>query len=483
MKAYFKHLYLSFLLFSWFIPYDLFSNVTVYNIPRESNLVDISANENIQDTIELGVKSFIEGKRNIGRISYLTPREVRALFSNKVKELYGEKKGNEIINNYFTDDYFGRKREVEEEKSPYQIVQEDPYLATHIYNALGSPTNKPGREGTMEEARKRWGIETLLLTPQEVFEALPDYVTNRLNLTSGTFEEFKEKYPEKAKVIFSKDFFIPRDPAARKSYFLTHSFGFFDQQLVADIYITAKRIMGLTKKGDYIIIFGNTPYFVGRALSKLISLDPSNENYREIIEFPFSGSPNRVRPLSFPTYKDIVTSERLKYLQTRLKKVGLSPENKNLQKHGIYFLDVIATGSGVAYTIEEILRSFIAADQQIPNINIISLNQIDIHKEEDQRNAQIAETDASDGDELTLFFPSKFNPHFAVDAFVIYLPRHGMLDILPSTEWRIFPEYNAAFWVPEYDYLLHWPQTEVAHILLQFFDANLEHIMKQDTGK
>lgn len=482
MKALRSHIYILLILFYTAIPSALFSYVTIYDIPKESNIADLYNNQRIREDILKLIDSIEEGKSYIPRINYLTPREVKSLFSDWIIRVYGEEEGKKIINNYFTDKYFGAAEKTEEEKTPYQIVTEDPYLETHIFNALRSTSNRPGREENMEEARKRWNVKTLFLTPEEVFNALPGNTTNILNLESGTFEEFKEKYPEKAEAIFSEKFFIPRDPAERKSYFLTHSLGFFDQKLVDDIYQTAKRIMKLTHQGDCIVIFGNTPYFVGRALHKLISLNPDNENYRTIIEFPFSGSPNRVRPLSFPDYKNLVTSERLEHLQTRLQKVGLSIENKSLQKQGIYFVDVIATGSGVAYVIEEILRSFITANEEIPNINIISLNQIDIHNENDVRNAQIAEQNAADGDKLLLFFPNKSNPHFAVDAYVIYLPGHGLLDNLPSIEWRIFPEYNPAYWLPEYDYILHWPEGEIAHILLEFFDTNLEYIMAQDTG-
>lgn len=338
----------------------------------------------------------------------------------------------------------------------------------------------PGREGSMEKARKRWNIQTLFLTPQEVFDAFANRIYS-FKIPIKNFEEYKQKYPEQAEAIFSTKYFgIPEDPLERKNYFLQNSLAFFNQSLIEGIYNVAKKIMATTKQSDYIVIFGNTPYFVGRALQKLISSDPSNPNHRTLIEFPFSGSPNRARALNFPDYRNFVTEDRLVHLQERLKLAGLTPENKDLQKNSVYFVDVIASGAGLAYVIEDLLRTFAKAEVPAPNFNIITLNKINIDNPDDTRNAKIADKNANDGDHLTLYFPSKEDLHFSIDANVIFLKGHTLLDQLPSHDWRIFPEYNAAYWQSEYDYLLHKPQQKFTKTLLEYFDTNIDALMHKN---
>jgi hypothetical protein len=243
--------------------------------------------------------------------------------------------------------------------------------------------------------------------------------------------------------------------------------------------------MNVTKQGDYIIIFGNTPYFVGRALQKIASNKPNDSNYRVIIEFPFSGSPNSQRNLA--TSKDLVTQSRLDHLKKRFKKVGLDPDNKQLQNHSVYFIDVIASGGGLAYVIEELLREFKQADIPIPNFNIIILNKINITVGEgltdnatNEKNSRIAKKSAGDGQHLTLFFPSKYNPHFSVDSQIIYLEGHHLLDDLPSNQWRVFPENNAAYWQPEYDYRFTLPKSKGIQALFEFFDTNINNLIQKD---
>jgi hypothetical protein len=492
IKAYF----LFFLIGNSFLFSAIFSEVHIVNLPQESNIVDISKIDGMKRDLD----DLFNGEEE--RIEYLTPKEARHYFSDYVREKYGLRESIRLINQFFNKKYFGEPVKEVEEKTSQQIAKEDPYLFSHISNALKSKDNAPGHERTMENAKKRWNIETLFLTPKEVFEALPNYIILPIKTAKGTsdeyekdlfedlyktntesFEEFKKKYPEKAEAIFSTKFFIPVEPLARENYLLHNSLGFFDQELVEDIYTVAKKIMAATKPGDYIVIFGNTPYFVGRALQKLSSKNPDDDDYRVVIEFPFSGSPNRMRAFNPHDKRDIVTKERLGHLQKRLRAVGLSPENKDLENHSIYFVDVIASGGGISYVVEEILKSFIAEDSFIPDINVIVLNNIDIENPADNRNALIADKNAQDGEHVTLFFPSKDKTHFTVDAQVIYLPRHGALDMLPSKEWRIFPEYNAAYWQPNYDYLLKLPEKKFTKILLDFFDSNLKNIMKKKSEK
>jgi len=460
------------LILFFFFSTALVGKVTIINLPSESNVVHDVFKTSVSHYLVSDLENLFNGHSD--RIHYLTSAEAHKYLTDYVKQKYGDERAKELIDRFFNNRYFGEEKELE--KTPEEIAAQDPYMFTHILNMM--TLGVPGHERTMENAKKRWSLETLFLTPEEVFNALKKNKSRgwRIPADIHNFEEYKKQFPDKA-AIFSESFNIPQDPAQRKEYFLQHPLGFLTQSLIADIYEAAQKIMAATRQGDYIVIFGNTPYFVGRALQKMISLDSHNHNYRKIIEFPFSGAPNAIR--EFPKLKDLVTQERLDYLKKRLEVSGLSPHNKDLEKHSVYFVDVIATGSGLAYLIEELLRMFKQAHMNIPDFNIISLNKIDITNKEDPRNARIADRNANDGEHLTFYFPTKQEPHFSIDAQVIYLPGHGLLDMLPSEAWRIFPEYNAAYWQPEYDYLLNYRKKKLPKMLLEFFDTNLEHLMKK----
>lgn len=456
----------------------IYAEISRLNVPKEPNVVNLEHIEKypgIESTIKKSLDYLFRYKNPV---EGFTTSEAKKYLSDFVKKEYGQEQGKELINTYFTDEYFMHPEEKKTvQQTPSEIADEDPFLFGHITNML--MYGIPGSEGTMEKARERWSPSVLLLSPREVFNAfINSWQGHKIPIKN--FGEYKKKFPEQAEAIFSEKYFgIPEDPEKRKEYFLQQPFGFFTQELVKNIYTVAQRIMNATQPGDYIIIFGNTPYFVGRALQKLVSKDPSDQNFRQIIIFPFSGSPNRVmlmRTMASPL-KNIVTPERFVHLKQRLTAVGLTPKNEDLNKHGVYFVDVIASGSGPAYVIEELIRMFQQAGKKIPDFSIISLNKIDL---ENERNALIAEQNADDGQKLKLYFPThEKRPHFAIDAQVIYLDGHTELDLLPSDEYRILPEYNAVYWQPEFDYLLDQPKTRVQKILLEFFDTNLEYIMQK----
>lgn len=480
---------------------NIAATIQVINVPARSNTISSLAAVAgiIGETMRSDIDDLVAGvAHNIG---YMTSDEARQYFSDYIRQKYGEEKGNQLIAKYFTDQYFGYQSpdialttasaSDKAKRGPNAFSRDHPYVFTHIVNMLRYGT--PGLEGTMDEARKRWNFDTQLLSPQEIFDAFVAYEQNfaknfsgyKPTITVTDFEEYKKRFPEQAAAIFSEKYFgIPTDPAARKAYFLHHPLGFFTQELVHNIYGVAKKIMATTKQGDYIVIFGNTPYFVGRALQQLIAHQPDNPNYRLLIEFPFSGSPNRVRENNIPLEAgvDVVTADRLRHLQDRLKKVGLI-DNPDLANHAVYLVDVVASGGGPAYVLEEIIRHCQQTGARVPDFTIISLNKIDIAQENDTRNAKIAQHSAGDGQTVTLYFPSKENPHFTVDDKVIYLKNHDLLDLLPSDAWRIFPNYNAAYWNTRYDSLLTAPKSKTQSMILEFFDTNLAHEQEQDREK
>jgi len=454
------------------------AKVSVVNLPEQENIVDLSKNAMMQ-------RHLVEGLLESGiPIKFITPAEAKEYFASYLKQKYGEQKADELMKKYFTDKYLGLSKEKEEEKlTPSELVEKDRSLISHIDSMMYS--GRPERDfPTMEEASQRWRIQTRFLTPEQVYTGFVNSEQTGLrakNLKQSgldTLEKYKEAYPEKAEAIFSPKYFgVPANPEERKKYFLENTLTILNPALVKSIYEAAKRIMQVTQPGDYIVIFGNTPYFVGTALQKIAG------NSRKIIIFPFSGSPNRQRPRNLLAPQDLVTKERLAHLKQRLEKVGLGPNNKDLSQHAVYFVDVLATGAGPAYVLEELLRMFKEAGKPIPNFNIIALNNIVIDNPEDQRNAMIAQQNAADGQRLTFYFPSINDTHFTIDGQVVYLQGHGRLDNLPYKELRMLPEYNAAYWLPQYDYLLHKPLTKIQKILLEYVNTNLDELIKKDKSK
>lgn len=287
----------------------------------------------------------------------------------------------------------------------------------------------------------------------------------------------------KEDVFGPKNFGFPEDKESRKELFLGQPLYFLNRELIENIYDGAKRIMKLSKQGDYLVAFGNTPYFVGHALEKLSSPSKASPHHRNIIKFPFSGAPNRQRQGNFLKVDDLVTQERLDHLNKRLKKDGLSPENNELRKQDTYFIDVIGSGAGIAYTTEEILRNFKKQGLDLPNFHVVSINKINNNNEEDQRNALIAKSNADASGKNMFYFPNVQNTHFTIQAHEVHISGHTALDMLPSEHLRMFPEYNAAYWEDQHDYLLTQEKSTIAKTLLEYFDLHLDFLMEQDKKK
>jgi len=301
----------------------------------------------------------------------------------------------------------------------------------------------------MENAKKRWNLAIHFLTPEEVAQAYSEII----HPVYGKRHNYEDLI--KRTDIFNTNYFgIPEDKEERKAHFINHAINFLTPELMISIYQSAYKIRNATQRGDRIVIFGNTPVFVGRALSHLISSNREDENYRQLLLFPFSGSPNRVRQRNFLEVRDWVTKERHEHLKARMALLGLSSDHDELLKGTTHFVDVIASGSGIAYVIEDILRDFKQAEKPYPNLNVLTLNEIDIDNKEDSRNASVVDRTAKDEESLMFSFPSQEDTHFRVTGKVTHLPGYGFLDMLPSDDYCIFPQYNALYWQPCFDEFL-----------------------------
>lgn len=284
--------------------------------------------------------------------------------------------------------------------------------------------------------------------------------------------------------IFNRFFNFPADPKERCVYYRNNPIGFIDQELIGWNLAAARRILRFTTSQDRIIIFGNTPYFVGRAIEFLTTerqkLDALYQPPK-LIYLPFSGAPNvKSTRNAFKTVRDKVTADRLAHFQRRLEKLGLCSDNPELLQGTTFIVDVVGAGTGLAFTMETILRDFrqYVSDDRLPDFEVISLN---VFREDEPRNMGIASFPAGDGNHLELSFPYKHKPAFIVPAQVIYVKGHGTMDKIPEIHpmMRMVPEYNPWYWSEEFDYLLSAPRTPLQVIIEEHFQENLRALIEK----
>jgi len=339
----------------------------------------------------------------------------------------------------------------------YAIYMKDSFLDNALFNAIV----KEGSVEKFEQQRSKFKMTSLLLSADEIracfLKRYPDWmIDGRLNIKMGRF-------------INDAYFGIPKDPEERKTYFATHDIGFLTHECINDINSAALSILNQTKDGDRLVIFGNSPFFVGRALKSILSRVTHIK--RVLIEFPFSGAPNGSRGIFQP--KNIVTPSRLAHLRTRLRRNGLSSQNPALLENDTYFIDVVGMGSGFVFVAEEILRDFRESGLADPNLKLITMNRIDINNKLDNNHEKIAKENPDENRHTILYFPSIKNTRFVTTSKEAYVKCHMKLDMLDDNDLRGYPEYNASFWQDEYDYLLEQRYSNAMQILLDYFDQNI----------
>ncbi len=440
------------------------------------------------------------------RISSLTAEEAKPLFTTAVinrlekdhhltnQEI--ESRRSELLNKIFSETYFGNH---ENKKNPPYITLMDPigYLQNDLRNSLRSRSINDWPKA-LTIMLNRVPAEYRLLSPNAVREWFSDNEINQYfeKRSKHNSSETREQFDAAVADLFSYKYFgIPENPDEKKEFFLKSDFYFLTPDLVKNIYNAAQRIMNLSTKGDVLVSFGNSPYFLGRALKHLASDNITDENYRQIIFFPFSGSPNRTRQSSFPNPKDIVTIERLNHLKNRLVQEGLSSTNTALTKDTkVLFMDVVGSGAGPAYVMEQIIRDFQKASKALPDVRLLTMNLInpdtkDSSNNNDSRNLEITHSfGTKDNEQLTFGFPSIHeNTHFKVDGQVIHVPGHTALDMIRNDQLRVLPEYNPCYWNKEYDYLLEGinDDSKKPHhiqVLFNYFDTHIKSLIEKSTA-
>lgn len=480
-------------------------SLRVLSIPEKANTVNLDKNFGLHKKLDK-IFSYLKKRQNPEKVPFglrvesMTPEEAKKYFSSYIQKKCLPESDEEFRaffdpeRDLFTDRFFGMKPLSSSPATPQEIFEKkDPYIAMAIINYAKSlkelraiedieerNEKKEFLRSVFEKKQKKISVLSLLLTREEIAKEIVREESKKASAwsfykrISDSPEALIHDYPE---IFYPDGVGIPEDEIERETFFEEASIGILSQKMLDNIYRTARSILEVTKPEDTLLIFGNTPYFVGRAL-KQITMEGAlgKEEKQNIIMFPFSGSPNRIRPGSFPDLKNLVTENRLRHLQKRMREVGLWPRGEAFRKNGtLHIVDVYGSGSGPAYFIEELLRNFQKEKETFPSIKLISLNEIDIEDEEDQRNASISKRSAKDGEVFKFHFPSISRTHYKIGGQVIYLPGNVMLDNLHQDEWRGFPNYNPAYWVSDYDTLVEeWQNQKHTKTLFEFFDLNMK---------
>ncbi|MEH0002316.1 MAG: hypothetical protein V6Z78_01920 [Holosporaceae bacterium] len=488
----------------------------IISIPAQPNLIPSEKMTHIFLLMrQRHIQSFLKGgdfSFTFSRHCLLTPEEAR-LYGESLFKSEAQKRGLSEeacaakANIYFSCKNFGLAPIKAEDHTPKGIWGREHSATKHLMGMMRD--GSPGFEGTLEKATKRWHLETMLLTPEQAYDQVSKKTTyctvqhycydapfdeewtfedmQTPPYKKRPFKEFQHAFPIQA-AAFSDQYFLGKifqepDPAKRQAGLLQASFGIMNAKNVNHFIKVAHQIMALSDTGDTFVIFGCSPYFVGRALEHVCG-QKGPASIRNVVFFPFSGSPNHSRLGSLQTDADNVTESRYHHLQNRLKNAGLTSANPALNDHTIHFVDVIGSGAGPAFVMEEILRDFQKAHMAPPQLHVCSLNAFvpqndvtPVSQDTIVRHQSITDKNVSDGETCILSFPSKQEVHFRVPATVTRLPCHAAFDMI-ADENRMVPQYNAYLWNKAYDEcLLNRSLTKVQQAMQDYFDIHAQALL------
>lgn len=265
---------------------------------------------------------------------------------------------------------------------------------------------------------------------------------------------------------------LPENAEDRQVWYPGHDLGLFTQDTLRSVFATAKRIYDGTNEGDNIVIFGNTPYYVGRAL-KILS--KSREDKRNIVDFPFSGG----------NYKP--TQARLDHFKKGMESKGFFSTEFYKGKH-TYFIDVYYKAAGLSYTLDVLVDHLSQtsgdAIAMLANISAIALNNFNAKKVDTRQETIVGTQVAKDQDVVQLTLPNLNEARHKIACQVFFMPEHDMFAVGSVDKYphllRGYPKYNANFWHPAFDYLLSQEGTPNHKIMIEHFDANIKHLIAQN---
>ncbi len=309
-------------------------------------------------------------------------------------------------------------------------------------------------------------------------DKIKSIVSHHKNLFTKSQKEKEEIINDELERIFSYEYFGFKDESAKREYLTKEPFGFLESNHIEELYNSTQKLLNLSHQRDTFVFFGNTPYWLGHAFEAVLQANP--EQHRFIISFPFSGSPNRGRAGQQLHIDDCTTPQRVSHLMDFLAQKGLSPDNPKLEEGNIYFVDNVFSGTGPAFVIEELIRSFQQKGKKIPNISLVALNGLKSYLTkhdypgDDERPATIYKGE----DKVCL--PSINNPHFTMDLIELEMKSASLsLDLVKGVE-RFYPFYPASMWRPEYDFLHDLEHSTYMRYFAESFDFHIAQHIEAD---
>ena len=395
------------------------------------------------------VEDFIDGKNTEPDFFYMTPREAQEEFYPLLVKKVGEVQAKTVAPVVFSDKNFG----YHDFPSRAEVVDE--CSIEHAVNRCGATIQAKCTTMDKIDEPLRY-VPILNLATAEMISRAFHKGPNFHNMEKQGL--VKQIYNLNNRLLPGYGQPSSSDPAERKDFYLNKSHGCagLTPQLMREIHVSSKRIMQLSRQGDVIIGFGNTPFYLLHAIGFYISSNPDDENYRRVVSFPFSGAPNKGRNSDDkPENQDIVTPKRLEHLRMRINKARLDPDSLRGANPTIWVLDAMASGSGPGYFTEVLLRQFLDQGLAPPDIRLISTYPLmlgDPIKKLRDRIQGITSKSIPDGATELVTFPSRQTPRFMVPVSVVQVDLRNLDNIRSDNvkELRTYAEYPAARWAPEY---------------------------------
>ncbi|MCA0370193.1 MAG: hypothetical protein LCH26_03715 [Proteobacteria bacterium] len=463
-----------------------FSRTTVVGFPQDWHLMDFDNDPFMKAVLE-GALDHERGviRYHPGMSVGFTPEEARTTFKGPLHRLLGESEipaqdWNGLEEAIFSSKYFEpissqtpASSQGMEKEDMFELLSDDPYLRAAIANTISNHEKGRPELDIIQKQKDCINPAVFLLPADMVCEWFFTKARTYHKMKPQRFQDLAQYAPEQLfPQIFSNHCNFPTDPEAQNAYYLANAIGFMDQEIVSQHLMAARAVAAQVNPQDRIVIFGNTPYFLGRALD---ALHERGQCAVKPIYLPFSGAPNTFSSRNMgQALGDVVTPERYAHFQGFLQKKGLM--DQAMLTGTTHIVDVIGSGAGPAYTMGTILNHFAP---QVPQFNIFSMNEFSC---EEPRHTLITSHMAKNGERTALSFPNQESAYFRVPAQVVHVKDHTLLDFMPDkcASLRVVPKNKPAFWNDAYKDMFDAPLGIVAQHLLKHFDVNLKHLMSHE---
>jgi hypothetical protein len=473
-------------------------NVSIATAHHTRKIIEFATSEKVLEQAIRSVEAEINGEMLLPptRFVYLSPDEAEKILRADAEVLLKDHPHkSKIWKELFTNRFFGYNREEERLKS---LWGECEAIITSNYDWSAIKTKKDFTQ-VMRFLKK---IDIFLgATPDEIkkgarytyapFAKLlgEDYAPlNGFLRICKAFSSENDFYS-----LFGDVSLFFKDDSELEDYFLDNDYSFLERGSIHELAKAANQIIQMTAEGDVLLMFGNTPSLLGRILKHRIEgqFPELPKVDREVILFPFSGAPNKIRKeITEDTLKNVTTPERVDYFnKSHLARHGLTSDNPKLQDRTLWIFDLIVSGSGPAFTLAQLFATYPlrAPLAPFPKVKMVALDSIHerwlFETPSEFLTATIASSDLRSmshvymGDQR-LYLPNTREPSFSIPLVEMPLQCIGKLDT-PACYQRVLPAYNAMYWSPYYEKDLYQEDNLYLKMFFKYFDLNVKRFFEK----